>query len=737
MIENSTQNELNKVMLIARSNKLEFVTVEHILLAIINTDDVIDFFKSKKIDIENFRMLLVDYINENTPVTNKDAEVSATPTVGFQRVLQRAVYQAQSAQKNIVNSMNILVAIFSEKESYSVYLLTTNNIAKLDVLEAISIGNIQEETPPNQTKNTQKKNTVLTKYCVNLNKLAQQGKIDPLLGRETEITRAIQILARRKKNNPLFVGFSGVGKTAIVQGLAKNIVDKKVPEILLDKTIYSLEIGSLIAGTKYRGDFEKRLKGILQELENKKGSILFIDEIHTIIGAGGVSGGVLDVSNLLKPALANGQLKCIGSTTYEEYRKIFEKDQALNRRFQKIDVNEPSVDDTINILHGLKETYQTYHKVKYTDNAIESAVTLSQKYITDRKLPDKAIDVIDEIGAYQQTLVKNKRKKVISNREIETIIAQIANIPPKQVSQNDKRLLKNLQQNLRLSIFGQDEAIKNIATTIKLARSGLLQNNKPIGSFLFAGPTGVGKTEVCKQLSHIMGIKLFRFDMSEYMERHSIAKLIGSPPGYVGHEEGGLLTEKVNKNPYSIILLDEIEKAHPDINNILLQIMDNGKLTDSHGREVDFRNCLLIMTSNIGATIAQRNSMGFSEQDNSCDVETELKKTFTPEFRNRLTKIIYFNSLNEKHILFVVNKFLFDLETTLEEKNISLVITEKARKYLAKKGYDKKMGARPMARLIEKEISTPLSDEILFGKLIKGGNVKVDYKNNTLGINYQ
>ena len=726
MLNITLQKEINQIMQTAKSQKLEFVTVEHLLLSLLNIEEVLQFFQDKGVLIKEFKEDLINYIQDNTPVIKEQEEVSATPTVGFQRVLQRAVYHAQSAQKNTVYAMNVLVAIFAEKESYAIYLLQLNDIQKMDVLEHLSSVTQQNneekiKTPEGKVKTS----TALSQWTTNLNELAKKGKIDPLLGREKELTKAVQTLARRRKNNPLFIGFSGVGKTAIAEGLAAQIVAKKVPEILADKVIYSLDVGSLVAGTKYRGDFEKRLKGILDELYKIENGILFIDEIHTIIGAGGVSGGSLDASNILKPALANGQLKCIGSTTYEEHRKIFEKDQALNRRFQTIEVNEPSVSDTIKILHGLKDVYQKYHNIKYSNAALESAATLSARYINDRKLPDKAIDVIDEIGAFQQTLVKSKRKKTISSNDIENIVAEMARIPSKQVSQNDKALLKDFASNLSLSIFGQEEAIDSLTTAIKLARSGLMQNEKPMGSFLFAGPTGVGKTEVCKQLARLMGVELLRFDMSEYMERHSIAKLIGSPPGYVGHDEGGLLTEKVNKTPYSVVLLDEIEKAHPDINNILLQVMDRGVLTDSQGREVDFRNVILIMTSNVGINVAQRASIGFSEQDHSSDVNAELKKVFTPEFRNRLTKIIYFKSLNKDNILFIVNKFLFDLETTLEEKKVNLIVADSARKWLAEKGYDAKMGARPMARLIEKEISTKLADELLFGQLIKGGTVKI------------
>jgi ATP-dependent Clp protease ATP-binding subunit ClpA len=563
---------------------------------------------------------------------------------------------------------------------------------------------------------------------------ARQGKIDPLLGREEEVTRTVQVLSRRRKNNPLFVGQAGVGKTAIAEGIAKKIIDGKVPEVLKEASIYSLDIGVLIAGTKYRGDFEKRLKAVLTDLEKIPHAILFIDEIHTLIGAGSVSGGSLDASNLLKPALADGTLRCMGSTTYEEYRRVFEKDHALTRRFQKIDIDEPSVDDTVKILHGLKKYYQDHHKVKYSTAALTCAAELSHRYITDRRLPDKAIDVIDEVGALQQIQPKSKRKININVADIENIIAKLARIPSRQVTNDDKSLLKNIESELKLGVFGQNDAVESLSTSIKLSRSGLAQVDKPMGSFLFAGPTGVGKTEICKQLARIMGVKLLRFDMSEYMERHSISKLIGSPPGYVGYDEGGLLTEAVNSNPYAVLLLDEIEKAHPDIFNLLLQVMDHGKLTDANGREIDFRNVILVMTSNAGAQSIQRSSIGFSEQDHSLDYEGELKKAFTPEFRNRLSEIIYFNSLNPENIVFVVNKFLFELEEALENKNVSLIVSDAARKWFAKHGYDAKMGARPMSRLIEKEIRKPLADELLFGKLVGGGTVKVGVKKDSVTI---
>uniref|UniRef100_UPI0032B2F1CC AAA family ATPase n=2 Tax=Candidatus Thioglobus TaxID=655184 RepID=UPI0032B2F1CC len=628
MIETGLQQEINFVMTQARNNRLEFVTVEHLLLALLNIDEIITFLRNKRVNVDELRAELEEYIDSHTPLIAQDSEIDIVPTVGFQRVLQRSVYQAQSAQKTTVYAMNVLVSIFSEKESHAVYLLKLNNISRLDVMEGVStqMPESTEEKPRIENNNKKSKKSALEAYTSNLCDKARQGKIDPLLGREEEVTRTVQVLSRRRKNNPLFVGQAGVGKTAIAEGIAKKIIDGKVPEVLKEASIYSLDIGVLIAGTKYRGDFEKRLKAVLTDLEKIPHAILFIDEIHTLIGAGSVSGGSLDASNLLKPALADGTLRCMGSTTYEEYRRVFEKDHALTRRFQKIDIDEPSVDDTVKILHGLKKYYQDHHKVKYSTAALTCAAELSHRYITDRRLPDKAIDVIDEVGALQQIQPKSKRKININVADIENIIAKLARIPSRQVTNDDKSLLKNLESELKLGVFGQNDAVESLSTSIKLSRSGLAQVDKPMGSFLFAGPTGVGKTEICKQLARIMGVKLLRFDMSEYMERHSISKLIGSPPGYVGYDEGGLLTEAVNSNPYAVLLLDEIEKAHPDIFNLLLQVMDHGKLTDANGREIDFRNVILVMTSNAGAQSIQRSSIGFSEQDHSLDYEGELKK---------------------------------------------------------------------------------------------------------------
>jgi len=737
MIETGLQQEINFVMTQARNNRLEFVTVEHLLLALLNIDEVVTFLRNKRANVDELRGELEEYIDSHTPLLSQDSDIDIVPTVGFQRVLQRSVYQAQSAQKNTVYAMNVLVSIFSEKESHAVYLLKLNSISRLDVMEGIATRAPEsvEEAPRIESNSKKPKKSSLEQYTINLCDKAKAGKIDPLLGREEEVIRTVQVLSRRRKNNPLFVGQAGVGKTAIAEGIAKKIVDGKVPDVLKEAGIYSLDIGVLIAGTKYRGDFEKRLKAVITDLEKIPHSILFIDEIHTLIGAGSVSGGSLDASNLLKPALADGSLKCMGSTTYEEYRKVFEKDHALTRRFQKIDIDEPSVEDTVKILHGLKRYYQDHHKVKYSAAALTSAAELSHKHMADRRLPDKAIDVIDEVGALQQIQPKSKRKINIGVSDIEDIVAKLARIPSRQVTNDDKSLLKNLEEELKLGVFGQDEAVGSLSTAIKLARSGLSQEDKTMGSFLFAGPTGVGKTEICKQLARIMGVKLLRFDMSEYMERHSMSKLIGSPPGYVGYDEGGLLTEAVNANPYAVLLLDEVEKAHPDIFNLLLQVMDNGKLTDANGREIDFRNVILVMTSNVGAQNVQRASIGFSEQDHSLDYEGELKKTFTPEFRNRLSEIIYFNSLNEETIVYVVNKFLFELESALEDKKVSLVVSDAARKWFAKNGYDAKMGARPMSRLIEKEIRKPLADELLFGKLVDGGTVKVGIKKDAVTLN--
>jgi ATP-dependent Clp protease ATP-binding subunit ClpA len=661
-------------------------------------------------------------------------------------VLQRAVFQVQSSGKKEVTGANVLVAIFSEQESQAVYLLSKQDIARLDVVnyishgiskvddgsEADSVSSSEEETESeNQAK------SALESYATNLNQLAMKGKIDPLIGRKDEIDRTLQVLCRRRKNNPLFVGEAGVGKTALAEGLAKRIVDGEVPEVISDAVIYSLDLGSLLAGTKYRGDFEKRLKAVLTQLKKQPGSILFIDEIHTIIGAGAASGGAMDASNLIKPVLASGELKCIGSTTYQEYRGIFEKDRALARRFQKIDVPEPSVEEAIQILDGLRSRFEEHHDVKFTRQALRSAVELAERYINERHLPDKAIDVIDEAGATQRLLPVSKRKKTIGAKDIETVVAKIARIPPKQVSSSDIEGLRNLERDLKLVVYGQDDAITTLSSAIKMSRAGLGVEQKPIGSFLFAGPTGVGKTEVTRQLAKIMGIELLRFDMSEYMERHTVSRLIGAPPGYVGFDQGGLLTEEINKHPHAVVLLDEIEKAHPDVFNLLLQVMDHGTLTDTNGRKADFRNVILIMTTNAGAEILARPSIGFTQQDHSTDGMEMIKKTFTPEFRNRLDAIVQFKSLDTTTISHVVDKFLYELENQLAEKKVIMHVDAEARQWLAEHGYDDKMGARPMARIIKENIKKPLAEELLFGQLANGGNVEVTVEDGKIKFEFE
>jgi len=662
------------------------------------------------------------------------------PTLGFQRVLQRALFHVQSAGNGEVSGANVLVAIFSEQDSHAVYLLSKHNIERLDVTNYLSHGITRvedsEDEPFTHDAETLpedgEKSNPLEKFATNLNELAVAGKIDPLIGRDLEIERIIQTLCRRRKNNPLLVGEAGVGKTAIAEGLARKIVEEEVPEVLLNCTVYSLDLGALVAGTKYRGDFEKRLKSVINKLKEEKGAVLFIDEIHTIIGAGSASGGVMDASNLIKPVLANGEIKCIGSTTYTEFRGVFEKDRALARRFQKIDVPEPNIEETYQILKGLKSRFEEHHNVKYTLQALRKATELASRYINDRHLPDKAIDVIDEAGAQRRLLPTKQRKKTIGIHDIENIVARIARIPANTVNTSDLEMLKNLGKNLSRVVFGQDQAIKSLDAAIKMTRSGLGRDMKPVGSFLFAGPTGVGKTEVCRQIAKIMGIELIRFDMSEYMERHTVSRLIGAPPGYVGYDQGGLLTEELNKHPYSVVLLDEIEKAHPDVFNLLLQVMDNGTLTDSNGRKADFRNVILVMTTNAGAEMISRASMGFTLQDHTKDGSEAIKKVFTPEFRNRLDAVIQFEALDENVILNVVDKFLIELESQLEAKKVSMSVTDKARHWLAEKGYDPKMGARPMARVIQDEIKQVLADELLFGDLIDGGHVKIDVKDNKL-----
>ena len=682
--------------------------------------------------LDKLREDIVGHIEEHTPKVGGKDDVDTQPTLGFQRVIQRAMLHVQSSGKKEVTGANVLVAIFGEKDSHAVYFLHQQNIARLDVVNFIAHG-IAKTTENNQKEQTQettgsdsKTNKGLETYAVNLNKLVSEGKIDPLIGREPEVERVVQILCRRRKNNPLLVGEAGVGKTAIAEGLAKKIVDKDIPAVLENMTIYSLDLGALIAGTKYRGDFEQRLKTVIKQLGEQKNSILFIDEIHTIIGAGSASGGTLDASNILKPALARGNVKCIGATTYQEFRSVFEKDHALTRRFQKIDVEEPTVKNTIEILKGLKTHFESHHNVKFTNNALISAAELSAKFLNDRRLPDKAIDIIDEAGAAQRILPKSKQKKNIGSKEIEDVIAKIARIPAKNINKDDRSSLKSLERDLKAVIFGQDKAIETLSNAIKMSRSGIGPIDRPIGSFLFSGPTGVGKTEVARQLAYTLGIELIRIDMSEYMERHSVSKLIGAPPGYVGYDQGGILTEQVNKNPYSVLLLDEIEKANPDIFNILLQVMDNGILTDSNGRKTDFRNVTIIMTTNAGAEALSKSNFGFTQTKKSGDENGEIKKVFSPEFRNRLDATVSFTSLDNEIILKVVDKFLIQLETQLHDKKVDASFTKDLKDYLAKSGFDEQMGARPMARLIQDTIRKALADELLFGKLVNGGEVEID-----------
>ena len=733
MIAQELEVSLHMAFMDARQKRHELITVEHLLLAMLDNPSAAEVLKACGSNIETLRNELTQYIDDHTPTITGEDEVDTQPTLGFQRVIQRAMLHVQSSGKKEVNGSNVLVAIYGEKDSHAVYFLHQQGVTRLDVVNFIAHGVSKlNEGDTNKTSTEQESDQespgakALDSYTVNLNKMVLAGKIDPLIGRDSEIERVIQTLCRRRKNNPLLVGEAGVGKTAIAEGLAKRIVDKEVPVILEDTTIFSLDMGALLAGTKYRGDFEQRLKAVMKQLNEHKDAILFIDEIHTLIGAGSASGGTLDASNLLKPALSNGSIKCIGATTYQEYRTVFEKDHALTRRFQKIDVEEPSILDTINILKGLKTRFEKHHNVKYSVAAINSAAELSAKYINDRHLPDKAIDVIDEAGAAQRILPKNKQKKVITNKEIEEVVAKIAKIPPKNISNDDKHTLKNLERDLKAVIFGQDKAIENLASAIKMTRSGLGIPNKPIGNFLFSGPTGVGKTEVARQLAYILGIELIRIDMSEYMERHAVSRLIGAPPGYVGFEQGGLMTESVNKQPYCVLLLDEIEKAHPDIFNILLQVMDHGSLTDSNGRKTDFRNVTLIMTTNAGAESLSKTSMGFTQSKKMGDEQAEIKRLFTPEFRNRLDATVSFAPLSHDVILKVVDKFLMQLEDQLHEKKVDATFTENLKSYLAKHGFDPSMGARPMSRLIQDTIRKALADELLFGQLTNGGNVIID-----------
>ena len=717
----------------AQKTDIEYITIEHLLLMILSDFDVKDFLKSNGINVNSFKSSVEDYIQDTTP-RKSDPNKSPQPTLGFQRVLQRAVFHVQSSGKGVVKPINILVAIFSEKESHSVYLLTKAGISRLDIVSYISHGKTTSKKETDSVIDGVDEEEVITesgesKFLINLNEQASEGKIDALIGRQDEISRLIQILARRTKNNPLLVGESGVGKTAIVEGLAHLVINKKVSEYLQNYSIYSLDIGALIAGTKYRGDFEKRLKEVIEFLEGQDKSILFIDEIHTIIGAGSASGGSLDVSNLLKPALGKGSLRCIGSTTFQEFRGIFNQNQALSRRFQKIDINEPDIDDSIAILKGIKPLYEQHHNVKYHDESIKSAVELSQKFISDRFLPDKAIDLMDETGALLNVNRKDNKKITVNQIDIEKTISKITKIPEKSISKDESKSLKNIERDLKRVIFGQDKAILSLGNAIKLSRAGLRDDNKTIGSFLFAGPTGVGKTEIARQLASILGIELIRFDMSEYMERHTVSRLIGAPPGYVGFDQGGLLTEAIVKNPHAVLLLDEIEKANPDIFNLLLQVMDSGVLTDNNGRKADFRNVILIMTTNAGADLLEKSSIGFNSQSNESDALKSLNKLFAPEFRNRLDEIIQFNYLPKKVVLSIVDKFLTKLQAQLDERQIELIYSKKVVNWIADKGYNKHMGARPMERFITDHIKKPLVNNVLFGSLNKGGQIKVDLVN--------
>ena len=747
MLNKELEFTLNLAFKEAREKRHEFMTVEHLLLALTQNPSAADVLRSCGTDLPRLVKELNEFISDNTPILPEGDDRDTQPTLGFQRVLQRAVFHVQSSgRKEVeVTGANVLVAIFGEQESHAVYLLGQHDVARLDVVNYIAhgISKISHDTESELTSDTEAEVNgdkpapkPLERYATNLNKLASEGKVDPLIGRDNEVERTIQILCRRRKNNPLLVGEAGVGKTAIVEGLAKKIVDDEVPDVLKTCTIYALDLGGLVAGTKYRGDFEKRLKGVLHQLKEEKGAILFIDEIHTVIGAGSASGGVMDASNLIKPMLSTGELKCIGSTTYQEFRGVFEKDRALARRFQNIDIEEPSVDETYQILKGLRSRFENHHGVRYTEKALKAAAELAAKYINDRYLPDKAIDIIDEAGANMNLKPKSARKKTITVKLVEAVVSKIARIPPKHVSSSDTEVLKNLERDLKLVVFGQDDAIKTLSTAIKMTRSGIGNEDKPIGSFLFAGPTGVGKTEVTRQLSMILGIELLRFDMSEYMERHTVSRLIGAPPGYVGFDQGGLLTDAVLKAPHSVLLLDEIEKAHPDVFNLLLQVMDHGSLTDTNGRKVDFRNVILVMTTNAGAQEMSRSSVGFTKQDHQSDGAEIIKRTFTPEFRNRLDATIQFRSLDHETVLYVVDKFIAQLEAQLESKKIEIQVEPSAKTWIAERGYDEKMGARPMERIIQEHIKKPLAEEILFGRLENGGKVIVRAGEDELEIEY-
>jgi ATP-dependent Clp protease ATP-binding subunit ClpA len=748
MLSKELEFTLNQAFKSAREKHHEFMTIEHLLLALLDNPAAAQVLRACGADIEALRKDLDGFLEETTPLILDDDTRETQPTLGFQRVLQRAVFHVQSSEKKEVTGANVLVAIFSEQESQAVFFLDRQNITRLDVVNYIAHGISKVPSDDANERGNEadsgeaetgesRQESPLETYASNLNEQAKRGKIDPLIGRQSEVDRTIQILCRRRKNNPLFVGEAGVGKTAIAEGLAKKIVDGDVPEVLAGSTLYALDMGGLVAGTKYRGDFEKRLKAVLADLKRQPHAILFIDEIHTIIGAGAASGGVMDASNLIKPVLASGDLRCIGSTTYQEYRGIFEKDRALARRFQKIDINEPTVEETFLILKGLKTRFEDHHEIKYTTKALRAAAELADKYINDRHMPDKAIDVIDEAGAANQLLPTSKRKKSVSVADIETVVAKIARIPPRKVSATDTEALRNLKRDLEMVVFGQEEAIEALSSAIRMNRSGLGTDHRPVGSFLFAGPTGVGKTEVTRQLARVLGLELIRFDMSEYMERHTVSRLIGAPPGYVGFDQGGLLTEEINKHPHSVLLLDEIEKAHPDVFNLLLQVMDHGTLTDNNGRKADFRNVIVVMTTNAGASEAARASIGFATQDHSTDAMAAIRKFFTPEFRNRLDAIIQFNGLDKATILNVVDKFLFELEQQLEEKHVSISVGSEVREWLADRGYDPQMGARPMARVIQDRIKKPMAEELLFGRLSQGGKVRVELSDGELEFDYE
>ncbi|MBB2200137.1 ATP-dependent Clp protease ATP-binding subunit ClpA [Gluconacetobacter tumulisoli] len=754
MLSRNLEQTLHRALTLAGERRHEYATLEHLLLALVDDSDAVTVFRACGVDLDKLRSDLTEFLDKDLAGLASDRTVDPKPTAAFQRVIQRAAIHVQSTGRDEVTGSNVLVALFAERESHAVYFLQLQDMTRLDAVNFISHGIAKApdrstrrpvsgsapESPEGEReergKSSQKNQDALTAYCTNLNRKAEDGKIDPLIGRDSEIERTIQILCRRTKNNPLYVGDPGVGKTAIAEGLAKRIVEGDVPEVLLKSTIYSLDMGALLAGTRYRGDFEERLKAVVTELDNNPGSILFIDEIHTVIGAGATSGGAMDASNLLKPALAAGTLRCIGSTTYKEYRQHFEKDRALVRRFQKIDVAEPTLEDAVKILRGLKGNYERHHKVRYTEEAIRGAVELAAKYIHDRKLPDKAIDVIDEVGASRMLVPENRRRKTVTLKDVEDIVAKIARIPPKSVSSDDKETLRTLERDLKGMVYGQNRAIEALTAAIKLSRAGLRDPEKPIGNYLFSGPTGVGKTEVAKQLAKTLGIELVRFDMSEYMERHSISRLIGAPPGYVGFDQGGLLTDAIDQHPHAVLLLDEIEKAHPDLYNVLLQVMDHGRLTDHNGKTVDFRNVVLIMTTNAGAADLNKEAIGFARDSREGEDEEAIKRIFTPEFRNRLDAVIPFANLTPEIVGRVVEKFVFQLEAQLADRNVTIEISSAAKEWLAERGYDRLYGARPLGRVIQEHIKKPLAEELLFGRLVKGGAVKITLKDGALDFEY-